>query len=151
MMRIAIVVAIVSACSSREPAPTSIVFVCEHGSAKSVVAAALFNDLAAKRGLPWRAVARGLEPDPALAPAVVRGLAEDGLTSPVAAPVALSADDRRAPRVILLGDEQRDVGPHGQTWTAIPPVSQDYARSRDAIRVRVAQLIEQLRTPPKHE
>src|SRR4029450_12083860 len=37
----------------------SVVFVCEHGAAKSVVATAYFNKLAAERGLPFRAAFRG--------------------------------------------------------------------------------------------
>ncbi len=39
-----------------------VVFVCEHGSAKSVIAAAFFDKLARERGLTLRAVARGTQP-----------------------------------------------------------------------------------------
>ena len=49
--------------SSRPAAkPETVVFVCEHGSAKSVIAAAHFNHLAAEKGLPYRAIARGCAP-----------------------------------------------------------------------------------------
>src|SRR5690242_16385787 len=61
-----------------KPAGT-VLFVCEHGSAKSVVAAAHFNRIAAERGLPFRAIARGTVPEPGMAPAAVKGLLEDGL------------------------------------------------------------------------
>ena len=44
------------------PRPDEVVFVCEHGAAKSVVAAQYFNKLAGERGLAVRAVARGAEP-----------------------------------------------------------------------------------------
>jgi protein-tyrosine-phosphatase len=40
----------------------TILFVCEHGSAKSVIAAAHFNQLAEQRRLPYHAVARGINP-----------------------------------------------------------------------------------------
>ena len=40
----------------------AVVFVCEHGAAKSVVATAYFNTLAAERGLPFRATFRGTAP-----------------------------------------------------------------------------------------
>src|SRR5258708_26983254 len=40
----------------------SIVFVCEHGAALSVIATRLCNNLAAARGLPQRAVYRGVDP-----------------------------------------------------------------------------------------
>ncbi len=55
-----------------EPVGT-ILFVCEHGSAKSVVAAAHFNRIAAARGLPFRAISRGTVPDAEMAPAAVKG------------------------------------------------------------------------------
>src|SRR5688572_249911 len=55
-----------------EPKPVgTVLFVCEHGSAKSVVAAAHFNRIAADRGLPFRAISRGTAPDPEMAPAAV--------------------------------------------------------------------------------
>jgi arsenate reductase (thioredoxin) len=57
----------------------TIVFVCEHGSAKGVVAAAHFNRLAAERGLELRAVSRGTDPDTEIAPAAEVGLRADGL------------------------------------------------------------------------
>ena len=144
MIRVAVAMAILAGCSSPEPDSTRVVFVCKHGSAKSVVAAALFNDLAAKRDLPWRAVARGIEPDAELAPVVVRGLAADGLVSPVPAPVPLTAEDRRSARVTFLGEGERDLGPRGETWSAIPPVSEDYAASRDAMRAEIDRLLGRL-------
>src|SRR5258707_15766013 len=54
--------------------PRQVVFVGEHGAAKSVSAAAYFNELARERGLPERASARGTPPDPAYSPVVVQGL-----------------------------------------------------------------------------
>jgi protein-tyrosine-phosphatase len=52
----------------------TVVFVCEHGSAKSVVAAANFNRLAGERGLGLRAVSRGTDPDAEIAPNAEAGL-----------------------------------------------------------------------------
>jgi protein-tyrosine-phosphatase len=43
--------------------PPEIVFVCEHGAAKSVIAAAWFNRLATERGLLERAIYRGASRD----------------------------------------------------------------------------------------
>jgi hypothetical protein len=51
-----------------------IIFVCEHGAAKSILSAAIFNKLAAERGLNFRAIARGTNPDPEISPKVARGL-----------------------------------------------------------------------------
>ena len=48
-----------------------IVFVCEHGAAKSVIAAAYFNKLAQEANSEVRAVARGTHPDSELSPKAV--------------------------------------------------------------------------------
>ena len=58
---------------TREPA--KVVFVCEHGSVKSLVAMEHFNRRARERGLPYQAVARGLAPDRAVPEAVRVGYA----------------------------------------------------------------------------
>jgi hypothetical protein len=57
-----------------------VLFVREHGAAKSVIAAAHFNKLAKERGLPHRAIARGTQPDPVVSPKVVSGLQSEGFT-----------------------------------------------------------------------
>src|SRR3954470_16410308 len=57
----------------------TIVFVCEHGSAKSVIAAARFNDLAEKKGIPYIATARGINPDKEIPPYVRTGLMRENL------------------------------------------------------------------------
>src|SRR6476619_7190599 len=67
-----------------------VVFVCEHGAAKSILSAALFNKLARERNLDIRAIARGTNPDPEIAPKVARGLQADGLTASESAPKLIS-------------------------------------------------------------
>src|SRR4051812_22847552 len=64
---------------SPEVTATTVVFVCEHGSAKSVIAAAHFNRLAAEKGLPYRAVSRGTNPDASIPASISSALAGDGL------------------------------------------------------------------------
>jgi hypothetical protein len=60
--------------SSRSAAASpSIVFVCEHGAAKSVIATAYFNKLAEERGLPYRATFRGTSPQDELSTRAIAG------------------------------------------------------------------------------
>src|SRR5689334_20099632 len=68
-----------SAKTKTEVNSSTVVFVCEHGAAKSVIAAAHFNRLATERGLPFRAISRGTKPDDAVAAGVRAGLASDGI------------------------------------------------------------------------
>jgi len=129
------------ACRAREP--QTVVFVCDHGSAKSVVAAALFNAAAARDHLPFRAVARGVAPDAEIPPALARALASDGLAPPAPRPIALAPADRTAARVVYIGD---GALPASEQWRDVPPVGRDYAAARDELRARVAGLIAQLRS-----
>ena len=129
-----------------------VVFVCEHGSAKSVVAAAHFNRLARERQTALRAVSRGTNPDDEVAPNAARGLAADGLALDGRVPQRLSATDVEAAlRVVAFcplpggygGSEAIEI------WDGVPPVSEDYERARDAILERVVQLLDELERPAR--
>ena len=89
-----------SASTQPEVNSSTIVFVCEHGAAKSVIAAAHFNRLASQSNLPYRAVSRGTKPDDAVAPTVRTGLTAEGFDVSTARPKAVSDEDiARAGRV----------------------------------------------------
>ena len=127
--------------------PSTVVFVCEHGAAKSVVAAAYFNRIAQQQHLPFRAVARGTEPQADLAPSAVNGLRADGLQPPAGHPAALTkADLDGAVRVVAFCElPAKLAGDHRKVeqWTA-PAVGDGYAAARDIILNDVKVLIESL-------
>jgi protein-tyrosine-phosphatase len=130
-----------------EPKPVgTVLFVCEHGSAKSVVAAAHFNRIAAARGLPWRAISRGTAPDTAMAPAAVEGLRGDGLKPNDPAPTKLEQRDLDAAvRVVTfcaLPPELQARSPV-EAWE-VPPVSTEYAASREAMLAQIERLLREL-------
>lgn len=131
-------------------ATRTVVFVCEHGSAKSVVAAAHFNRLASELGLDVRAVSRGTVPDAVMAPAAVAGLQQDGLSPGATAPVRLTvADLEAAERVVTFCDLPAELSagrvPNREvkTWE-VPPVSTHYEASRDAMLPRIEALLRSL-------
>jgi protein-tyrosine-phosphatase len=127
------------------PPPARVLFVCLHGAAKSVIAAAHFRRLARARGLAIGAAAAGTEPDPQLAPGAVKGLAEDGLkpAPPRPRPVTIHDLDSAA-RIVAFGC---DVAPaHGQRveqWE-VPAVSEGYTAARDRIVANVERLVAEL-------
>jgi protein-tyrosine-phosphatase len=126
-----------------------IVFVCEHGAAKSVIAAAHFNRLAAEKGLPYRAVSRGTKPDDVVAPAVKSGLASEGLDVSNWKPKAVADEDiRRAKSVVSLATDLPATKPMAKPklleWNAIPPISENYEAARDAIVKLVTDLVDKL-------
>ena len=123
-----------------------IVFVCEHGAAKSIVAAAYFNRFAQERGLDLQAVARGTNPDHELSPQAIQGLSKDGLTPRESIPQKLTSTDVRfAQQIIAFCDlpieyqQQALVEP----WNDIPPVSDNYEAARDALIRRIDNFINQ--------
>jgi len=121
-----------------------IVFVCEHGAVKSVVAAAHFNRFAAEKGLSLHAIARGTTPDAEISPQTVKGLAEDHLRPTESLPQRLTQTElESAQRVVTfcaLPAEYRQPS-HLEHWENIPPVSENYELARDAIIERIRQML----------
>jgi protein-tyrosine-phosphatase len=121
-----------------------IVFVCEHGAAKSIIAAAYFNKLAKEKDSALRATARGTNPDQELSPKVIDGLRADGLIPTESSPQPLSpADIESAQRIISfceLPEEFQNKIPVEQ-WADVPPVSEDYEKARDAIIEKIDQIL----------
>ena len=126
---------------------THIVFVCEHGAAKSILAATYFNKLAYEKGLNIKAVARGTHPDAELSRKTVDGLFEDGLTPSESAPQKLLLTDVENAQCIIsfcdLPAEYRQNMPVEQ-WDDVPPVSENYKTARDAILERLDRLVTEL-------
>ena len=124
----------------------TVVFVCEHGAAKSVVAAAEFNRLAGQRHLPYRAIARGTDPQAEVSRAAADGLRRDGLALPIAKPQKLSeADLASAARVITFCDLPAALASktRAEHWDA-PAVSDGYENARDTILREVKILVSNL-------
>ena len=132
----------------RPVSTATILFVCLHGSAKSLIAAEHLNRLAAARGLALRGESMGVEPDVAVPAAVVAGLAADGIDVRGYAPRAIDAERLAgATHVVSFGCDVRPVGSAPlsiERWDDSPRVSDGYASARDAIVRRVERLLDAL-------
>lgn len=130
------------------PKPT-VLFVCEHGSAKSVVAAAHFNRLAREQNLNVQAISRGTNPDEEMPPKILQGLQAEGLTANEPKPKLLSKDDvAGASRVVTfcdLPEGYNKLAPVEQ-WNDVPPISEDYNKSRNAMLVHINQLLTEIKS-----
>ena len=119
-------------------------FICEHGAAKSIIAATYFNKLASEANLELRAVARGTNPDAELSPKTVAGLQADGLTPTESSPQKLSLADIESSQQVVrfceLPEEYRNKTAV-EHWDEVPTVSEDYEKARDAIVERIRWLI----------
>ena len=127
-----------------------IIFVCEHGSVKSIVAVAHFNRMAEQAGLDYRAISRGTVPDTEIPAGVIAGLKQDGLTPSLLKPVKLDpVEARGAARIVAMcalpgeyADDKRVA-----KWTDVPPVTVDYAKARDVLVRHLRELIAELPKP----
>lgn len=128
--------------------PPTIIFVCEHGAAKSIIAASYFNKLANEKGLNFTAIARGTNPDEVLSPKAIQGLSTDGLQPTEASPQKLSLEEIKSARLLVtfcnLTDEEIQHANEIEHWRGIPPVSENYETARDFIKSNINQIIEEL-------
>ena len=128
----------------------TVVFVCLHGSAKSVIAAEHFRRLAAERAVDVDAVSAGTEPDSEIPPKVVQGLLAAGIDARGRRPHRVTrADLESASRVITFGCDLGDLAPAGlaiERWDDVPLVSDDFTRAQDAILTRVSRLFDECAT-----
>ena len=127
-------------------APT-VLFMCPHGAAKSVMASAYFQKLAKERGLNIRVDAAGTDPEPELSKGVVARLQRDGVAIPVDKPRAASAADMKSANIVIsMGcDLSKLPAPSGQlrNWT-VPDFSANFDLAEQSIRDQVTRLVDEL-------
>jgi arsenate reductase (thioredoxin) len=125
-----------------------VVFVCEHGAAKSLIATVYFNTLAAERGLTARAAFRAVDPQDALSVRAVAGLKDDGLAIPAERPAAIAAADvAAATHIFAIGctlPATATASGKASSWDDVPD-DQGYGPMRDAIVRHVRVLLDTLR------
>lgn len=124
-----------------------IVFVCEHGSAKSVIATAYFNKIARERNLPWRAIARGTHPDSEISPKTKQLLKEDGLLDTSLKPQLLSQGDvDSAKKVYMFTTLPDNIHDRNNVayWRGINAVNDDFRQLKNDIIERIKPVLDSL-------
>lgn len=128
--------------------PWTVAFVCLHGAAKSVLAAACFERLAEARGMRVRAIAAGTEPDPEIAPAVLRALLAEGIDLRGERPRRASREDLAGAAVVVsFGPDLAGLVPPGRPvarWDDVPALSEDFEAGRRAILARLDALLREV-------
>ena len=132
-----------------EPKAAPVVFVCEHGNVKSLIAASLFNQLAEERGSPFRGVSRGLSPEKDVPTKIADALRGDGVDVKGFKPQPLTpVEVATASRVIAIGVDLssflREEQVPTELWSDVPPASVDYAASRAVLLRHIGVLLDEL-------
>jgi len=137
-----------AAAADLEPRQAKVVFVCEHGSAKSLVAASLFNRIAEERGLSVRAISRAVSEktvDHSVPAPLVKNMAQDGFEVGGFTPVPLRAEEAaHADQVVVIaydGAVDSAAGAPVEHWNDIAPVGTEYATARDRLQSHIEQLL----------
>src|SRR5262245_48624599 len=124
-----------------------VLFVCQHGAAKSVVAAQHLRRLAQVRGVEIECLSAGVEPDDSVPPHVIAGLADDGLEFVATEPQLVTQQiTERANHIVSFGCDLTEVAAPERVivWNDVPAVSDGYAPARDAIVARLEPLLDAL-------
>lgn len=127
-----------------------VLFVCQHGNVKSVMAASYFNRLAVERGMPYRASARGSQVDtPEVPAAIATKLRAEGFeVNAYRAAPATAADLQAAKRIVLietsLPSASVDSASKAERWDDVPPASIDYSAASAALRAHIEKLLDEL-------
>ncbi len=133
------------------PSSRTVVFVCLHGAAKTVIAGAYLNRLSAQRGLDVRATAAGIEPEPEIPLNVREGLLRENVDVRGDRPRRVTAEELAAAwRVVSFGCDLSHLVPPGcavERWDDVPLVSDGFDAAQDAIATRVRRLSEGCAAP----
>jgi arsenate reductase (thioredoxin) len=129
----------------------TVIFICDHGAYKSVVAAAAFNKMAKEQGLNVHAIARGIAPAKEIAPNALNGLKQDSFSEITSTPQKLSNEElTKATYVVTFCS--LPVGYHEpvpfEEWSKIPLINGYYPDFRDSVLPYVKLLINNLKSRP---
>src|SRR6267154_2148008 len=128
----------------------TMLFVCEHGAARSTIAAAYFNKIAIEKRLNFHAIFRGTTPQDTLTAGTRRGLINDGFDVSKMKPLGVSKEDiDNAYQIITFDCELPGTfnARISESWNGIPPISEDYSVARNQIEKKVNELVTQLLKP----
>ncbi len=129
------------------PEMQQIVFVCDHGSVRSLMSSMIFNEIAEARGLNYTSISRGLTPDENVPSIIVDAFKSEGKDVSAYKPKLLSSSEiASATRVISI---EADLSAYGddapvEQWNDVPSASLDFKASQDEMRQRIESLIDDL-------
>jgi arsenate reductase (thioredoxin) len=123
----------------------TVLFLCPHNAAKSVIAAAYCERLAKAAHLDLKIVQAGTEPDQAIMPVVQDLLEHDGFSVALHQPRLVTQDDlMQADVVVTMGCNLEALSIPDKkrfNWNDIPPASADVIACRRAVLTRLLAML----------
>jgi protein-tyrosine-phosphatase len=145
----------VDAPQSSSGAKQTVVFICSHGTIKSLMAAQRFNKMAAERGISVRAISRAANAhtvDKFVPDKVADAMTKDGYYVDEVVPKILTQDEAaKALQVVHVSledpsddpDAKPAVGVAVKRWDGIPSGLRDYPTAKKMINERVDAMVEE--------
>jgi protein-tyrosine-phosphatase len=131
----------------------TILFLCPHHAAKSIMAEAYFNHRVKLEGLPFQADSAGTDPADQIWPTVLDLLSRESIALTSQLPRKVTCEDLLgAFRVISLGcalEDLEDLPQQFTVWEDVPLASTDLEGSWMAIRRHIDELLVALARPTK--
>jgi len=128
--------------------PLTILFMCPHNAAKSVMAAAYCQQMTAAQQPGWHILTAGTEPDDESAAAVVALLRSEGLAVTAQKPHRVTeAELAAADWIVSMGCDLTGLVPPDTAvvhWDDIPPPSQDLLGAKQTIINHLVEFLDQL-------
>jgi protein-tyrosine-phosphatase len=126
----------------------TVLFMCPHSAAKSVLASAYFNARAQARGLHYTADFAGTDPDESISPVVLDIMRMRGLPLPAHGPRKVTpADVQHSAQLVSIGCDLGELltpEMRLETWVGVPNVSEDAGHAAAALFERVETLLDRL-------
>jgi protein-tyrosine-phosphatase len=135
--------------TTRPGADPTVLFVCEHGAAKSVLAAELLQRKLDELDLPIQIHAAGIDPSDAIADSVVGLIPERAWELRTRRPRRVTQQDIETASITITFNLATAALPTAPAavlaWDDVPPLSDDPVAARAAIERHVEALVERLR------
>ena len=125
-----------------------VLFVCQHGAAKSVLAAELLSRRVAGLHLPVTVRSAGVEPDAVVSDRLLDLFPDRARELAARRPRRVKGEDVQDASIVVTFNVVADSLPaspgHQLSWDDVPPVSEDPAGARAAIERHIDALVEVL-------
>ncbi len=133
--------------SNAEPvAIKKILFVCQYGTAKSVIAREFFRQRALQRNIDVRAISRGITIEDHISADLRKNLAADGINPNVEQIRVLTQEDLQSANIVIAFNPLPPslLHPEVRDWSDLPSVNEKYKKSRAIMKRRIDKLLDEL-------
>ena len=139
-------VAVLAAANARPGSAPHVLFVCLHGTAKSPIAREILRSQAQARGIAVQARSRGVDPEQGASAATAAALIRDGINVQRDPLHRLTKADARWADIIVYFDPLPFAAANRdrRDWTGTASVNAHYAEALEAIRTKIAALLDEL-------